>query len=80
MSFKNRLNNGQRFVINGREYQCLERHLYLQTRIDTEVGDIDADSSYYIIRDIKTGHLHKVPFNKIIEKDDANKITFVGSY
>jgi hypothetical protein len=77
MTFKRRLVNGQNFIIKGRQYVCLETHVYLQTRVDGEDSDIDAGSSYYIIRDIKTGHLHRVGFKKIIDKDDAKEITFV---
>lgn len=76
MDFKRRIVNGQRFVVNGMEFVCIETHAYLQTRIDGEEGDIDAESSYYIVRNISTGKLHRIPFKKIIEKDNAGLITF----
>lgn len=65
--------NGQRFQINGMEFICVETHAYLQTRVDGEESDIDVGSSYYIVRNTSTGGLHKIPFQRIIEKEKEIK-------
>lgn len=70
MSFKRKMLNGQRFEINGMEFICIETHAYLQTRVDGEESDIDEKSSYYIVRNTSTGKLHKIPFQKIIDKEN----------
>lgn len=76
MAFKRRILNGQRFVVNGMEFICLETHAYLQTRVDGEESDIDVNASYYIVRNTSTGKIHRIPFIRIIEKDDARLITY----
>ena len=69
MDFKRKMLNGQRFKINGMEFICIETHAYLQTRLDGEPSDIDVPSSYYIVRNTSTGSLHRIPFQKIIDKE-----------
>lgn len=69
MSFKRRMINGQRFQIKNMEFICIETHAYLQTRVDGEESDIDVGSSYYIVRNTSTGSLHRIPFQKIIDKE-----------
>jgi hypothetical protein len=69
VDFKRKMNNGQRFEINGMEFICIETHAYFQTRTDEEESDIDVGSSYYIVRNTSTGKLHRIPFQKIIEKE-----------
>lgn len=76
MNFKRRILDGQRFVVSGMEFVCIETHAYFQTRLDNEESDIDVGSSYYIVRNTSTGKLHRIPFARIIEKDDAGEITF----
>lgn len=74
MDFKRLINDGQRFEINGMEFICMETHAYFQTRTDQEESDIDAGCSYYIVRNVSTGRLHRIPFQKIIDKE--NEITW----
>lgn len=69
MVFKRKMINGQRFRIAGMEFICIETHAYLQTRVDGEESDIDVKSSYYIVRNTSTGSLHRIPFQKIIDKE-----------
>ena len=69
MDFKRKMLNDQRFEINGMEFVCMETHAYLQTRTDQEESDIDVGSSYYIVRNTSTGRLHRIPFQKIIDKE-----------
>jgi hypothetical protein len=69
MDFKRKMVNGQRFEINGLEFICIETTIALQTRIDGEDPDIDVHSSYYIVRNTSTGSLHRIPFQKIIDKE-----------
>lgn len=69
MNFKRKMLDGQRFEINGMEFICVETHAYFQTRLDGEESDIDAGSSYYIVRNTSTGKLHQIPFQKIIDKE-----------
>ena len=69
MDFKRKMNNGQRFEISGMEFICIETHAYLQTRLDNEESDIDVGCSYYIVRNTSTGKLHRIPFQKIINKE-----------
>ena len=76
VDFKRRILNGQRFVVSGMEFVCIETHAYFQTRVDGEESDIDVGSSYYIVRNTSTGKLHRIPFTRIIEKDNAGKIAF----
>jgi hypothetical protein len=76
MNFKRRILNGQRFVVSGMEFVCIETHAYFQTRVDSEESDIDVGSSYYIVRNTSTGKLHRIPFTRIIEKDNAGQIAF----
>lgn len=76
MAFKRRISNGQRFVVNGMEFICMETTIALQTRVDGEEPDIDEHSSFYIVRNTSTGKLHRIPFTRIIEKDNAGLITF----
>lgn len=76
MNFKRRILNGQRFVVSGMEFVCIETHAYFQTRVDGEESDIDVGSSYYIVRNTSTGKLHRIPFTRIIEKDNAGEIAF----
>jgi len=73
MDFKRLINDGQRFEINGMEFICMETHAYLQTRTDQEESDIDVGSSYYIVRNTSTGKLHRIPFQRIIEKENEIK-------
>ncbi len=73
MNFKRKMLNGQRFEINGMEFICIETHAYFQTRLDGEESDIDVPSSYYIVRNTSTGGLHKIPFQKIIDKENEIK-------
>lgn len=70
MTFKRKMDKGQRFHINNMEFVCMEVHAYLQTRVDGEKSDIDVGSSYYIVRNSSSGSLHRIPFNKIIEKEN----------
>jgi len=76
MEFKNRITIGQRFEVNGMEFICLEAQIALQTRLDGEEPDIDEHSSTYIVRNTSTGKLHRIPFTRIIEKDNKGEITF----
>jgi hypothetical protein len=76
MAFKRRILNGQRFSVSGMEFICIETHAYLQTRVDGEESDIAVDMSYYIVRNLSTGKLHKIPFTRIIEKDNAGELKF----
>ena len=69
MDFKRKMNNGQRFEINWMEFICIETHAYFQTRLDGEESDIDVGCSYYIVRNTSTGGLHRIPFQKIIDKE-----------
>ena len=69
MDFKRKMNNGQRFEINGMEFIWIETHAYFQTRLDGEESDIDVGCSYYIVRNTSTGGLHRIPFQKIIDKE-----------
>lgn len=69
MDFKRKMTNGQRFEINGMEFICMETTIALQTRIDGEEPDIDVGGSYYIVRNTSTGGLHRIPFQRIIEKE-----------
>jgi len=69
MDFKRKMNDGQRFEINGMEFVCIETHAYFQTRLDGEESDIDVGCSYYIVRNTSTGGLHRIPFQKIIDKE-----------
>lgn len=73
MNFKRKMLNGQRFEINGMEFVCIETHAYFQTRVDGEESDIDVGSSYYIVRNTSTGKLHRIPFQKIIDKENEIK-------
>ena len=73
VDFKRLINDGQRFEINGMEFICMETHAYLQTRTDQEESDIDVGSSYYIVRNTSTGRLHRIPFQKIIDKEKEIK-------
>lgn len=73
MEFKRKMSNGQRFEINGMEFICLETHIALQTRIDGDEPDIEAGDSYYIVRNTSTGGLHRIPFQRIIEKEKQIK-------
>ena len=76
MDFKRVLLDGQRFKVNGAEFICLETHAYFQTRIDGEQSDIDVGSSYYIVRNTYTGGLHKIPFQRVLDKHAAGEITY----
>lgn len=69
MDYKRKMLDGQRFQISNMEFICIETHAYLQTRVDGEESDIDVGSSYYIVRNTSTGSLHKIPFQKIIDKE-----------
>ena len=69
VDFKRKMLNGQRFEINGMEFICLETHIALQTRLDGEESDIEVGGSYYIVRNTSTGGLHRIPFQRIIEKE-----------
>lgn len=69
MDFKRKMNDGQRFEINGMEFVCIETHAYFQTRLDGEESDIDVGCSYYIVRNTSTGGLHRIPFQRIIDKE-----------
>ena len=51
----------------------MEVHAYLQTRVDGEKSDIDVGSSYYIVRNASSGSLHRIPFQKIIDKENEIK-------
>jgi hypothetical protein len=73
MEFKRKMLNGQRFEINGMEFICLETHIALQTRLDGEESDIEVGGSYYIVRNTSTGGLHRIPFQRIIEKEKQIK-------
>lgn len=73
MSFKRKMDKGQKFQINNLEFVCMEVHAYLQTRVDGENSDIDVGSSYYIVRNVSTGSLHRIPFQKIIDKENEIK-------
>lgn len=73
MDFKRKMNNGQRFEINGMEFICIETIIALQTRVDGEEPDIEVFGSYYIVRNTSTGSLHKIPFQKIIDKEKEIK-------
>ena len=73
MSFKRKMVNGQRFEINGMEFICIETQIALQTRLDGEEPDIDVGSSFYIVRNTSTGGLHRIPFQRIIEKEKEIK-------
>ena len=39
MTFKRKMDKGQRFYINNMEFVCMEVHAYLQTRVDGEKSD-----------------------------------------
>jgi len=69
MDFKRKMNNGQRIEINGMEFICIETTIALQTRLDGEEPDIDVGGSFYIVRNTSTGGLHKIPFQRIIDKE-----------
>jgi hypothetical protein len=69
MNFKRKMLDGQRFEISGMEFICIETHAYFQTRLDGEESDIDVAASYYIVRNTSTGGLHRIPFQKIIDKE-----------
>ena len=69
VDFKRKMNNGQRFEINGMEFICIETTIALQTRLDGEEPDIDVGGSFYIVRNTSTGGLHKIPFQRIIDKE-----------
>lgn len=69
VDFKRKMANGQRFEINGMEFICCETHIALQTRCDGEEPDIEVGGSYYIVRNTSTGGLHRIPFQRIIEKE-----------
>ena len=73
MNFKSKILNGQRLDVSGMEFICIETHAYLQTRTDGEESDIDVGSSYYIVRNTSTGKLHRIPFQRIIEKENEIK-------
>jgi len=73
MEYKRKMLNGQRFEINGMEFICLETHIALQTRLDGEESDIEVGGSYYIVRNTSTGGLHRIPFQRIIEKEKQIK-------
>ena len=73
MEYKRKMLNGQRFEINGMEFICLETHIALQTRVDGEESDIEVGGSYYIVRNTSTGGLHRIPFQRIIEKEKQIK-------
>jgi hypothetical protein len=73
MELKRKMLNGQRFEINGMEFICLETHIALQTRVDGEESDIEVGGSYYIVRNTSTGGLHRIPFQRIIEKEKQIK-------
>ena len=73
MDFKRKMNNGQGFEINGMEFICIETTIALQTRLDGEEPDIDVGGSFYIVRNTSTGGLHKIPFQRIIDKEQDIK-------
>ncbi len=73
MTVKRKMEKRQGFHINNMEVVCIEVHAYLQTRVDGEKSDIDVGSSYYIVRNASTGSLHRIPFQKIIDKENEIK-------